>query len=150
MKETIFNVAAQPSVASDSTPKCKYHNEEIQSQKWYFNVALHRSTIWVLDKYIQVMRKIELKGADGKPVLADNGKPQVLEPTFEFIDLGSRIDSFEALKVLGNVAIAASVGDPNHSDIQNYVDTAVNKMSGSQSMYLPNVADFPKPTTIHE
>lgn len=125
MTETIFKVPAEPSLPTEK-----------QTQKWYFNVALHRSMIWVLDKFIQTMRKIELQDTQG------NVTGEYLAPTFEFINLGSPQEAFESLKNLGNKAIAASANHPQGSDIQYYVDVAVNKMSGSESMHLPDVKDF--------
>ncbi len=125
MTETIFKVAAEPDLPSEK-----------QSQKWYFNVALHRSMIWVLDKYIQTMRKIELADSQG------NKTGQVLAPTFEFINLGTPAEAFASLKALGNKAIAASAGTDQGSNIAYYVNIAVNNMSGSESMHLPDVADF--------
>jgi hypothetical protein len=65
-------------------------------QKLFFNEALHRSMIWVLDKYIRTIRDISL----------GNGK--FMAPVFENIDLGARENSFQALTTLGAKAIAAA------------------------------------------
>jgi hypothetical protein len=75
-------------------------------QKLFFNEALHRSMIWVLDKYIRTIRDIPL----------GNGK--YMAPVFENVDLGPRENSFQALIAYGAKAIAAaytvSAGlDPN-------------------------------------
>lgn len=61
-----------------------------QGQKAYFNRALHRSMIWILDKLVQAMRKVPLQGSAG-PCLA---------PTFENIDLGPRDRAFANLTAL--------------------------------------------------
>jgi hypothetical protein len=65
-------------------------------QKLFFNEALHRSMIWVLDKYIRTIRDIPL---------ANN---QFMAPVFENVDLGPRETSFQALTALGAKAIAAA------------------------------------------
>ncbi len=82
------------------------------------------------------MRKIELADSQG------NKTGQVLAPTFEFINLGTPAEAFASLKALGNKAIAASAGTDQGSNIAYYVNIAVNNMSGSESMHLPDVADF--------
>ena len=56
-----------------------------EQQKLFFNEGLHRSMIWVLDKYIRTIRDIPL--GDGK----------FMAPVFENIDLGPRQTSFAAL-----------------------------------------------------
>ena len=58
-------------------------------QKLFFNQAMHRSMIWVLDKLIQHMRKFEIDQGDYKG--------HVLAPTFENYDLGLRKDAHATL-----------------------------------------------------
>jgi hypothetical protein len=130
MTETIFYVAAEPALP-----------DEKQSQKYYFNTALHRSMIWVLDKYIHTMRDVTIESGPYK------GK--VLAPTFEFVDLGTASDSFNALTKLGNEAIKAAqnaresdVSSSVASNIEFYVNSALTKTQDGKSMHLPNVADY--------
>lgn len=114
-------------------------------QKRFFNEALHRSMIWVLDKYIQSLRKIEVPSGPYK------GKP--MAPVFENISLGSRKDSFAALTALGDKAIAAAAAiqkNPNYSaasqggasDASYYVSYALTYESNGYPMHLPNVAPY--------
>jgi len=67
-----------------------------KDQKLFFNEGLHRSMIWVLDKYIRTMRDI--------PV----GKGKFMAPVFENVDLGPQEHSFKALTGLGAAAISAA------------------------------------------
>jgi len=69
-------------------------------QKLFFNEGLHRSMIWVLDKYVRTIRQIPIP--DG----AYSGK--CMGPTFENVSLGDRIHAFEGLKAYGDKAIAAA------------------------------------------
>lgn len=70
------------------------------SQKLFFNEGLHRSMIWVLDKYIRTIRQIPI--GDG----AYAGT--MMGPTFENVSLGLRVDSFAGLTTYGNKAIEAA------------------------------------------
>lgn len=63
-------------------------------QKRYFNQALHRSMIWVLDKLCREMRIIGLSS----PATIGPGGGTCLAPTFENIDLGPRSQAFATLK----------------------------------------------------
>ena len=65
-------------------------------QKLFFNEGLHRSMIWVLDKYIRTIRDIPLDGS------------KFMAPVFENVDLGPRQTSFHALIAYGAAAIAAA------------------------------------------
>lgn len=60
-----------------------------KDQKLYFNQALHRSMIWILDKVIQSMRTV----VDSKTGL-------VLAPTFENVNLGDKSVAFATLKTM--------------------------------------------------
>jgi hypothetical protein len=112
-----------------------------QSQRLFFNQGLHRSMIWVLDKYVRTIR--------GIPV----GVGQFMAPTFENIDLGAREDSFGALTSLGEKAIAAAnkilaeqPGGPLEGamkSIVNYVGVAINATSSDgHPMHLPDVGPY--------
>ncbi|WCM91496.1 ferritin-like protein [Acidovorax sp. NCPPB 2350] len=88
-----------------------------QDQKKYFNQALHRSMIWILDKIIQSMRKVSLQ-----QVSTTTASPR-LAPTFENIDLGPRENAFATLVNLCN-EIDAQYGNAawyTQSELQYYV-----------------------------
>ena len=116
-----------------------------ENQKLFFNEGLHRSMIWVLDKYIQTMRKVPITSG------AYNGK--YLAPTFENTDLGEQKTSFTALTNLGNAAIlAANEIIKQHSEdkplvdamynVIYYVGVATTATSDGQSMHLPDVSQY--------
>ena len=62
-----------------------------EKQKVYFNQALHRSMIWILDKIVQNMRQVLLNGTSSN-VIATR-----LAPTFENFNLGPRDQAFSTL-----------------------------------------------------
>jgi hypothetical protein len=112
-----------------------------ESQKLFFNEALHRSMIWVLDKYIRTIRQIPVGGG------------KYMGPTFENIDLGPRGSSFVALTELGNEAIAAAQDiindDPSGpmagvmGNVIYYVGVALTKTdSDGAPMHLPDVGPY--------
>jgi len=124
-------------------PDCTIH-----SQHKFFNIALHRSMIWVMDKWIQMMRELPA-GTDG----AFKGK--ILAPSFENHDLGTREESFANLKTLGTAAIAAAksidAAAPTASPIAPRVTDLVNKAMTLTStnrdgvtypMHLPDVRAY--------
>lgn len=121
MTETIFQVYADPNL-----------DDELQEQKHYFNISLHRSMIWVLDKYIQTMRKIDLPETAG----------QKMAPTFEFVCLGDAKEAFKKLTGLGQAAINAGKNTGVSSDIEYYVGIAVG--GDNNPLHLPDVADYLK------
>ena len=111
------------------------------SQKLFFNEGLHRSMIWVLDKYIKTIRQIPL--GDGK----------FMAPTFENVDLGPRATSFQGLTWYGNQAIAAAnaivaaAPDGPLAGIMGnviwYIGVALTKTSGDgHPMHLPDVGAY--------
>lgn len=65
-------------------------------QKLFFNEGLHRSMIWVLDKYIRTIRDIPL----------ENGT--YMAPVFDNVDLGDRQNAYQMLIQYGAKAIAAA------------------------------------------
>ncbi|MEI9852161.1 MAG: ferritin-like domain-containing protein [Sphingomonas sp.] len=67
-----------------------------QGQKLFFNEGLHRSMIWVLDKYIRTIRQIPLPGGS------------FMGPVFEDMDLGPPKASYKALIKSGAHAIETS------------------------------------------
>lgn len=77
LTETTFKVRADRSLPVQQ-----------QAQKLFFNQAMHRSMIWMLDKIIQEMRRIPL------------GDGHVMAPTFENISLGDRKDAWQNLQKL--------------------------------------------------
>ena len=117
LTETIFKFPSDPDPAKDP-------------QKRFFNEGLHRSMIWVLDKWIQFMRTSEIKTGDYAGLN--------LAPTFEWIDLGSRAEAFGQLKTLGEAAIAAAGGPDSYG--ASIVATAISLMDGDHPMHLPDVS----------
>lgn len=113
---------------------------EPENQKLFFNEGMHRSMIWVLDKYIQTMRKMNI----------ETGKHAgcALAPTFENIDMGSRQESFSFLKAYGAAAKAAAKSlPPEYSgpaqSIIYYVNNTITATDSSgASMHLPDVAIY--------
>lgn len=115
-----------------------------ENQKLFFNESLHRSMIWVLDKYIQTMRNIPLPNGD------------VMAPTFEFVDLGTQATSYAALvscaqnAVNAAQALATSQSTPQslvwvYNNIIYYagVSPAVNLPSGPASgPFLADVSPY--------
>lgn len=69
-------------------------------QKLFFNEGLHRSMIWVLDKYIRTIRQL--------PITSGDYAGTMMGPTFENVSLGERAVSFQGLTDFGNKAIAAA------------------------------------------
>jgi hypothetical protein len=65
--------------------------QEPSQQKVYFNQALHRSMIWILDKIIQAMRQVNLLDVNTGTF------SYRLAPTFENVDLGPRDQAFANL-----------------------------------------------------
>jgi hypothetical protein len=91
--------------------------QEPAQQKVYFNQALHRSMIWILDKIIQAMRAVNLNQTDSSP------SSYRLAPTFENIDLGPRDQAFATLVSMCN-DLNARYGNESWytADLQYYVD----------------------------
>jgi hypothetical protein len=71
-----------------------------EKQKVFFNEGLHRSMIWVLDKYIRTIRQI--------PIPSGAYAGTMMGPTFENVSLGDRVVSFQGLTDFGNKAIASA------------------------------------------
>ncbi|WP_438727109.1 ferritin-like domain-containing protein [Parasphingorhabdus sp. DH2-15] len=115
-----------------------------EEQKLFFNEGMHRSMIWVLDKYIQGMRKVSIPSGKfaGKSFAC----------TFENLDLGTREASFATLRDLGTEAIAAAnalaAADKTKygslaSNVTYYVDQTFGVTDGTTKfMPLPDVKDF--------
>jgi hypothetical protein len=100
-----------------------------EQQKLFFNEALHRSMIWVLDSYIHAMSGIELPSG------------QFMAPTFERYDLGSKKEAFKRLCEAGERAVAAAPPSAQGS-IQGCVDTATKVALDSPRMCLPDIAQY--------
>ncbi len=71
-----------------------------ESQKLFFNEGLHRSMIWVLDKYIRTIRQL--------PIPSGPYAGMMMGPTFENVSLGDRAVSFQGLTDFGDKAIDAA------------------------------------------
>ena len=109
---------------------------KVHNQQQFFNIALHRSMIWIMDKWIQLMREL--------PALPEGPQAgKVMGPTFENLSLGAREDAFEALKELGARAVAAgaSFGQDIEGRVVQLVDRSISLMStdGRDPMHLPDV-----------
>jgi hypothetical protein len=115
-----------------------------EKQKLFFNEGLHRSMIWVMDKYIRTIR--------GIPIPSGRYEKKVMAPTFENVDLGPREESFAGLTRFGNAAIdaanAIAVANPNTAlassmaNVVYYVGVAITKTDGSAPMHLPDVGPY--------
>lgn len=116
------------------------------NQKRFFNEGLHRSMIWVLDKYIRTIRQIPVPGQ------TRNGLPVMMGPTFQNIDLGPRVSSFAGLTKFGNQAIAAAnalITTKPPADVVSalnsvisYVGTALTAANDGHPMHLPDVSHY--------
>lgn len=69
-------------------------------QKRFFNEGLHRSMIWVMDKYIQTIRRL--------PIPTGIHAGTMMAPTFENVSLGTQADSFAGFTRFGHAAIKAA------------------------------------------
>ncbi len=85
-----------------------------EKQKLFFNEGLHRSMIWVLDKYIRTIRQI--------PITTGDYAGTMMGPTFENVSLGDRDVSFQGLTDYGNKAIAAANALIAQLDVDEVVD----------------------------
>jgi len=114
-------------------------------QKLFFNVGLHRSMIWVLDKYLRNMREMQIRSG--------LYQGRYFAPTFECVDLGPPETSFSALATLGETAVAAANNiidnlpgdDPWVSPLGNliyYIGVATTKTVDGHSMHLPDVGPY--------
>ncbi|WP_299690744.1 ferritin-like domain-containing protein [uncultured Tateyamaria sp.] len=126
MSETIYLVK----------PEMIGPDKKVHSQQQYFNIALHRSMIWIMDKWIQMMRTL--------PAMPDGplaGK--VVAPTFENLSLGTREQAFDALVELGHRAVEASkdLDAGAQSSVAKLVAKSVSLLGadGTSPMHLPNV-----------
>jgi hypothetical protein len=87
-----------------------------EQQKVYFNQALHRSMIWILDKILQQMRQVSLNPTNATPSSVR------LAPTFENIDLGPRDQAFATLTAMCNDLDARYGNTPWYTaGLQGYV-----------------------------
>lgn len=118
-------------------------------QKLFFNEGMHRSMIWVLDKYIQTMRNVT--------IIAGKYSGCSFAPTFENIDLGHRKDAFANLRYLGAKAsiaakeiteIAKESGSKDKisemESLQSNVDYYVNYVTSDDdsAQRLPDVSQY--------
>ncbi|TDR37836.1 ferritin-like protein [Tahibacter aquaticus] len=102
--------------------------QEPARQKLYFNQALHRSMIWILDKVIRTMRGVFLQQSSSV-----TGNPR-LAPTFENLDLGPRDQAFATLVTMCSELDARYGNEPWYSqDLKYYVDMVPS---------LPDVSAF--------
>lgn len=86
-------------------------------QKVFFNKAMHKSMIWILDKVVQTMRGYDI------------GNGEFLAPSFENINLGHRKDAYSNLLALGTALKEL----PYYSNISYYIGLVES---------LPDVSKF--------
>jgi Ferritin-like len=111
-------------------------------QKLFFNEGLHRSMIWVMDKYIKTIRGITIPSG---PYAC-----KVMAPTFENVALGPRADAFAGLTRFGNAAIdaanALAIADPSLArvmgEVVHYIGVALTQTDGTAPMHLPDVGPY--------
>lgn len=113
-------------------------------QKLFFNEGLHRSMIWVMDKYIGTIR--------GIPIPSGRHSGKVMAPTFENVDLGTRADSLAGLTKFGNAAIdaaeAIAKANPDTAlarsmgNVVYYIGVALTQTDGAAPMHLPDVGPY--------
>ena len=103
----------------------------VPSQMYFFNVALHRSMIWVMDKCIGTMRSTNRKTGDTS---------QVIAPTFDNTALSSdKTKAYGELCALGN-ALSDAMASAGISR-PGWLDLAVPpKGTANSSMQLPDVS----------
>lgn len=93
-------------------------------QKLFFNEGLHRSMIWVLDKYIRTIRQI--------PIGSGPYAGMVMGPTFENVSLGLRVNSFVGLTDYGNKAIEAAkalIGEEDANEAGDKIAEALDHLN---------------------
>jgi hypothetical protein len=102
-------------------------------QKLFFNEGLHRSMIWILDKYARTIRNIPL----------GNGK--YMAPVFENVDLGPRQTSFLRLVAFAADAIKRAdeiaKRDPSLADVMGNVSYYA-KLAIEGDKRLPDVGRY--------
>ncbi len=106
LTESIFKV---PNAGDDVSGKDAHWPK---NQKLYFNVAMHRSMIWLLDKVVRAVRRHTLP--DGAYI------GHVVAPTFENYDLGNRKDAYENLLKVANGLPDGTGGGPDLKGIVDY------------------------------
>ena len=89
-------------------------------QKLFFNEGLHRSMIWLLDKYCQQIVGLPVGDLTSKT-------PVLMGPVFENVDLGPQKTSFARLTAFGAEAIVAANAVTNEIN-----KTPVNKQTAMQ------------------
>lgn len=114
-------------------------------QRLFFNEGMHRSMIWVLDKYIQKLRGIR--------ILSGPYEGKALAPTFDNTPLGPRKFSYAGLTAMGIAAVAAAEaaqklypeGSPSHTalgGIAYYVNQAVPIPGAGDAARIPDVFEY--------
>lgn len=115
----------------------------VPHQKYFFNIALHRSMIWILDKFIALMRGYQVTLSDGSTV--------ALAPSFDNSGfgvsgqgLGARDQAFDNLAQLGAQALLATAGDSAlNASVAPLVALTINKTSADgEGMHLPDVSSY--------
>ena len=116
------------------------------AQKKLFYTGMHNSMIWIMDKYAQAMRKIEVEIGRKKYAVA---------PTFEFVELGKvdngYLGALTNLKAYAQAALDAitDYGKQDTGPVKNYSDVAYYlklivdpALNSATNPPLPDVHDF--------
>ncbi|MFT6459820.1 MAG: hypothetical protein ACJARR_002698 [Pseudophaeobacter arcticus] len=147
LSETIYKI--EPNYVAPDQPGADKVSKDgtVPHQKYFFNIALHRSMIWILDKFIALMRGYEVTLADGRSV--------ALAPSFDNLGfgpagqgLGARQDAFANLAQLGAEALLATAGNSAlNGAVAPLVALTINKTSSDgEGMHLPDVSAYwPQP-----
>jgi hypothetical protein len=106
-------------------------------QKIFFNQALHRSMIWILDKIIRAMRQVNLN--DG----GASTSSQRLAPTFENVDLGPRSEAFANLNnMVANLNAEYGAESWYTSELQGYINM-IPTLTDVSSLWTPSQPGCP-------
>jgi len=113
-----------------------------EQQKIYFNQAMHRSMIWILDKILRTMRKIDLN-----PLQAIE-PPTKFAPTFENLNLGPRHQAFSTLKGMCAV-LDQRYGNETwyNQDLKYYIDM-IPTLPDVSSLWRPREAEEAEPSAL--
>ena len=107
-------------------------------QKKYFNQALHRSMIWILDKVVQQMRQVSLQDANSDPVATR------LAPTFENIDLGPRDQAFANLVAMCKALDAKCGHEAWYTAGLQYYIQMISTLYDVSALWKPNRCNIAK------
>jgi hypothetical protein len=88
-----------------------------EGQKLFFNEGLHRSMIWVMDKYFLTIREIPI------------GNGEFMAPVFENFSLGDQATSFQALATAAQATVDATTALVNELDPDDPLVSVYNNVA---------------------